>query len=393
MHAVSPAASSLDLERRACGAVGVVGLVAARVERRQHGVAHQAVDLAPVARDDAGPASSDALSMVETSRGSRPLGEGGEAGEVGEEHRHLALARGRRLEVEVAEALLGPLGARGHRDQRERGEHQQVPLPPAGVPVAGEGDGHHRLGEQDEGGDDGDEDRGAPRGGRARRSATRRSRRARGRTAASAVSGASPTRAGSGRRTGRARRATPRAHSAMTASRPTRSARARCRRTRCRRRRRSGREPSRQDEAHRRREHEAAVGGVEQDAGRRERVQAEEAGGGQERRARRGRGGRRRGAPRPRRSRRRAAREAIEAMSTSQKCDGWCSQWTSVAARRGARRGRPAAMRPARPGDRVGGVDRRDQRRGGRGVPGHLPMVADEADRAKGGLRTVLTGR
>ena len=43
-------------------------------------------------------------------------------------------------------------------DEGEGERHQQVPLPPGGVPVAGQGDGDHGLGEQGEGGEDGDQD-------------------------------------------------------------------------------------------------------------------------------------------------------------------------------------------------------------------------------------------
>ena len=52
---------------------------------------------------------------------------------------------------EVAEALGRALAPDGHGDRPEGHEHQQVPLPPGGVPVAGEGHGHHRLGQQREG--------------------------------------------------------------------------------------------------------------------------------------------------------------------------------------------------------------------------------------------------
>jgi hypothetical protein len=73
----------------------------------------------------------------------------------------------RLLEVDAVEQA-GPgalprvlhVGAVEHEGEGER--HQQVPLPPGGGPVAGQGDGDHGLGEQGEGGEDGDQDQRRP---------------------------------------------------------------------------------------------------------------------------------------------------------------------------------------------------------------------------------------
>src|SRR4029078_9183024 len=62
----------------------------------------------------------------------------------------LAHPRERLVEIEGAEALLVPLGPREERDEQERREHEDVPLPPGDLAVPRIRDDHHRLGEQHE---------------------------------------------------------------------------------------------------------------------------------------------------------------------------------------------------------------------------------------------------
>ncbi len=79
-----------------------------------------------------------------------PLRVLGVAREVGEDDAHLARAGERLVEVERAEPLLVPLRARDERDEQERAEHEDVPLPPRDLPVPGPRDDDHRLCEQHE---------------------------------------------------------------------------------------------------------------------------------------------------------------------------------------------------------------------------------------------------
>ena len=79
---------------------------------------------------------------------------GGEAAEVGEHDAHVLRACERLVEVERAEPLLVPLGARDLADHDERAEHEHVPLPPGDLPVARPRDHDHRLGEEREGEDE-----------------------------------------------------------------------------------------------------------------------------------------------------------------------------------------------------------------------------------------------
>ena len=77
------------------------------------------------------------------------LREGREALEVGEEDRHLATPCHGVGRVERGVALLVPGLLRPPRDEHERGEHEHVPAPPRVVPVRGQDDRDHRLGEED----------------------------------------------------------------------------------------------------------------------------------------------------------------------------------------------------------------------------------------------------
>ena len=76
------------------------------------------------------------------------LGERREAHQVGEEDGHRLRAA---VDVEAAEALLRPFLVRHHGDHGEREQHQQMPFPPRRLPVAAERHRDHRLGEQHEG--------------------------------------------------------------------------------------------------------------------------------------------------------------------------------------------------------------------------------------------------
>ena len=81
-----------------------------------------------------------------------------EAHEVGEQHAHLPAPAQRLLEIEAAETLLVPLTRRRRRDRDEPEQHQRVPLPPAQMPARLErdDDDHERLGEEREAERDGE---------------------------------------------------------------------------------------------------------------------------------------------------------------------------------------------------------------------------------------------
>ncbi len=178
----------LQLERGSGALQRVVGLVAALVEDGEDLVADEVLHLAVEVVDDhrrelaevGGEHAVDRLGPV-------LLAERREAGEVGEQHRHLPLARERLVEVERAEALLEPLALRGGGDREEADRHQQVPLPPAQLPARrerGEHD-HERLGQQREGERDREGELGAgaaPRSGSTARPRTRTPRRRSART-------------------------------------------------------------------------------------------------------------------------------------------------------------------------------------------------------------------
>ena len=113
--------------------------------------------------------------------------------------------------------------------QQERGEHQQVPLPPRRVPVPRPGDHDHRLGQQRERDCDGDDEPRAPpaveaevagRGDDVEGDARRGERRAASRRAAPAPAGCRAAAARRARRapTARARRRAPRARAVRAAA-------------------------------------------------------------------------------------------------------------------------------------------------------------------------------
>ena len=140
----------LQLERRRGGTRRVIGLVVVLVEDDHQLVAHDLVDVAAGGfelRHE--PLEVRAQHRRALSRRSA-LGEARVALQVGKEDAHVARARERPLEVERAEALLVPLGARAERDRGEAQQHQQVPLPPGGAPVPRPDDHEHRLREQRE---------------------------------------------------------------------------------------------------------------------------------------------------------------------------------------------------------------------------------------------------
>ena len=90
-----------------------------------------------------------------------------------------------------------------------------------------------------------------------------------------------------------------------------------------------GREARRDQQTDRRRQHEPAVRSVEHHARRREGVQREEPRGRERAPSRPGTGGRRGAGGRPRSPPGRGRRRSPRSPRTSQKCEGWCSQWTS----------------------------------------------------------------
>ena len=87
--------------------------------------------------------------------------------EIREEDAQRLAAAERPVLVEVGEDLRArslalPLAPDAPGDDRVGGEHEEVPLPPGRVPVAGDGHREHRLGEQDPAGRDGERDRRPP---------------------------------------------------------------------------------------------------------------------------------------------------------------------------------------------------------------------------------------
>ena len=140
----------LEGECRAHRAGRVVGLVAALVEDHHHRVADDLVHDAAVLLEQRHELPEVAVQHRRHPRRGRPLREGREALQVGEQDRRLAGVRKRLVEVERAEPLLVPLAARADGDRDERGQHQQVPFPPRGVPVASPRDHEHRLGQERE---------------------------------------------------------------------------------------------------------------------------------------------------------------------------------------------------------------------------------------------------
>src|SRR4029453_15191591 len=115
----------------------VIGVVAADVEGRHQRVANDAIHLAAESlhhrRDGTGEV------FIEHRRDflwSVRLREARETLQVGEEDADLACTLGGLLQVETCEALLVPLtvGRRGH--EGESRQHQEVPFPPARMPIA-----------------------------------------------------------------------------------------------------------------------------------------------------------------------------------------------------------------------------------------------------------------
>ncbi len=207
------------------------------------------------------------------------LGEAREAREVGEHDAHVLRAGERLVEVEGAEALLVPLRPRDERDEQERREHEDVPLPPRDLPVPRPRDDDHRLGEEHEREREGeDEALLAPavepeepeRGDPVERDADRGEERAASRRAPRRRAGRRAAEAPRARRPPSRRRCVPSATRSAGAARSTASDWLAAELERRRRR-----ERSREHEADRRRELEAGVR-AEQDAGRRERVEPEE---------------------------------------------------------------------------------------------------------------------
>ena len=135
----------------------MVGLVAAAVERGHDAVADELLHVAAeLARDQRrGDAPVRIQHLGDLGR-RRALGEGCEPDQVGEEDADVLAALTRRRQVEIPEALVAPLATRSEADDQVRGHDQAVPLPPARVPLALAGDRNadHRLGEQEEAGDD-----------------------------------------------------------------------------------------------------------------------------------------------------------------------------------------------------------------------------------------------
>ena len=118
-----------------------------------------------------------ASSTAAASAGRRALGEG-RCSRRGRLKRTLTSCWRSRVvvQVEVAEALVAPLPLRGEADDQIGGHDQEVPLPPARVPLAlpRDGDADQRLGEQHETGDHGAIGAGrAPVRGRCRRRSCR----------------------------------------------------------------------------------------------------------------------------------------------------------------------------------------------------------------------------
>ena len=87
----------------------------------------------------------------------RALGEAREPHEVAEENADVLLTLPRRRQIEVPESLVAPFATRGEANDQVRRDDQAVPLPPARMPLAlpGDRDPDHRLGQQQEAGDDG----------------------------------------------------------------------------------------------------------------------------------------------------------------------------------------------------------------------------------------------
>ncbi len=72
------------------------------------------------------------------------------ARKVGEDDADVADARESLVEVERAEPLFVPLRPSQECDEQERGEHQDVPLPPRDLPVPRPRDDDHRFGQEHE---------------------------------------------------------------------------------------------------------------------------------------------------------------------------------------------------------------------------------------------------
>ena len=126
----------LQRERGPRTAQRVVGLVAALVEDGEDLVADELVHLGAVAVGEQRrePPEIGDEHRVHVGRVVR-LRERREADEVGEEDGHLAAAREGLVEVDRAEALLAPLRRGGRRDREEPDRHQRVPFPPAQTPA------------------------------------------------------------------------------------------------------------------------------------------------------------------------------------------------------------------------------------------------------------------
>jgi hypothetical protein len=88
----------------------------------------------------------------------RALREAGEADEVGEEDTHLLVPGPRRRQVQPPEPLVAQLAPHCEADDHVRRDDQAVPLPPARVPLALASDRYadHRLGQEEEAGDNRD---------------------------------------------------------------------------------------------------------------------------------------------------------------------------------------------------------------------------------------------
>ena len=88
----------------------------------------------------------------------RSFGEGREVDEIGEQDADLLVPDTRRRQVQPPEPFVAPFPAGREADDQVGRDDQAVPLPPARVPLALTGHGHadHRLGEEEEAGDDRD---------------------------------------------------------------------------------------------------------------------------------------------------------------------------------------------------------------------------------------------
>ena len=141
---------SLEEKGRARGLHGVLGAPGPLLEDDHELVAGDLVDVAANALQQRDQAPEVRVQHRSDFGRIARFREAREPGEICEEDAHVLRSCKRLVEVERAEALLVPLGARHDGDECERSEHEDVPLPPRQLPVDGPGDDDHRLCEEDE---------------------------------------------------------------------------------------------------------------------------------------------------------------------------------------------------------------------------------------------------